>query len=179
MVTPKKRLLVNDPFHRKFCWDLLIYDSDGNRTLEDVATERKYAERLLRLFRREQVGSSPGCAGRPFCGSGVSGIETGGAKKLGQRFSHLLLPTLLTLPAHPQNRQSAENRPVFSVLPPDSPVPTALSRRLQPAFFTFPSLFRFPCHFCPCGMRNALVALPFELPGSRSFVLKGSSERHF
>ena len=57
VVTLKKRLLVNDPFHRKFCWDLLIYDSDGNRTLEDVASERKYAERLLRLFRREQVGS--------------------------------------------------------------------------------------------------------------------------
>lgn len=50
VVTLKKRLLVNDPFHRKFCWDLLIYDSDGNRTLEDVATERKYAERLLASF---------------------------------------------------------------------------------------------------------------------------------
>lgn len=57
VVTLKKRLLINDPFHRKFCWDLLIYDSDGSRTLEDVATKKKYAERLLRLFRSEQVGS--------------------------------------------------------------------------------------------------------------------------
>ena len=57
VITLRKHPLVNDPFHRKFCWDLLINDSDGNQTLEDIATGKEHALRLLRLFRKEQVSS--------------------------------------------------------------------------------------------------------------------------
>ena len=56
-ITLIKRLLHGDPYDRTRCYDLCVSDDAGSVLLKDIATKRRTARRIARIFRKEGVDS--------------------------------------------------------------------------------------------------------------------------